>query len=80
LIPHFEAYPLLTKKFADFELFKQIVLILKNESTLSEQGFKKILSLRYYLNTGISEELKELYPNLVPVARPEVPEREILPE
>ena len=80
LIPHFEAYPLLTKKFADFELFRQIILILKNESSLSEQGFIKILNLRYYLNKGISEELKELYPNLVPVARPEVPEREILPE
>lgn len=80
LIPHFETYPLLTKKFADFELFRQIILILKNESSLSEQGFIKILNLRYYLNKGISDELKELYPNLVPVARLEVPEREILPE
>lgn len=80
VIPHFEAYPLLTKKFADFELFRQIVLILKNESSLSEQEFIKILNLRYYLNKGISEELKELYPNLTPVARPEVPEREIQPE
>ena len=25
MIPHFEAYPLLTKKFADFELFKQLL-------------------------------------------------------
>ena len=80
LIPHFEAYPLLTKKFADFELFRQIILIIKNESSLSEQGFIKILNLRYYLNNGISEELKELYPNLVPVMRPEVPERKIQPE
>ncbi len=80
VIPHFEAYPLLTKKFADFELFKQIVLIKNNESPLSEQGFINILNLRYNLNRGISEELKELYPNLVPVARPEVPEREIQPE
>jgi hypothetical protein len=87
LIPHFETYPLLTKKFADFELFRQIILMrsakreaLKNESSLSEQGFIKILNLRYYLNKGISDELKELYPNLVPVARLEVTEREILPE
>lgn len=80
MIPHFEAYPLLTKKFADFELFKQIVMIKNNESPLSEQGFINILNLRYNLNRGISEELKELYPNLVPVARPEVPEREIQPE
>jgi hypothetical protein len=32
------------------------------------------------LNKGISEELKELYPNLVPVPRPEVSERVIHPE
>ena len=75
--PHFEAYPLLTKKFADFELFRQIIGILNNESSLSQEGFIKILNLRYYLNKGISEELKELYPNLVPVVRPEVPEIDI---
>ena len=80
VIPHFETYPLLTKKCADFELFKQIILIIKEEPSLSEQGFMKILNLRYYLNNGISEELKGLYPNLVPVSRPEVPERAIHPE
>lgn len=80
VIPHFETYPLLTKKYADFELFRQIILIIKEEPHLSEQGFMKILNLRYYLNNGISEELKELYPNLVPVPRPEVPERRIDPE
>jgi hypothetical protein len=76
IIPHFEAYPLLTKKYADFELFRQIILILKNESPLSEQGFINILNLRYNLNKGISEELKELYPNLVPASRVETPEPE----
>lgn len=80
VIPHFLAYPLLTKKYADFELFRQIILIIKEEPSLSEQGFMKILNIRYYLNNGISEELKELYPNLVPVPRPEVPERVIHPE
>jgi len=32
------------------------------------------------LNKGISEELKGLYPNLIPVDRPFVPERDISPE
>lgn len=80
VIPHFEAYPLLTKKYADFELFWQIILILKEESPLSEQGLIKVLNLRYYLNKVISEELKGLYPNLLPVARPDVPEGIIHPE
>ena len=80
VIPHFEAYPLLTKKYADFELFRQILLIIKEETPLSEEGFIKVLNLRYNLNKGISEELKGLYPNLVPVRIPEVPEVVIHPE
>ena len=80
VIPHFETYPLLTKKYADFSLFRQIVLILNQESRLSEQGFIKVLNLRYNINNGISEELKALYPNLVPVVRPEVPTGVIHPE
>ena len=80
VIPHFETYPLLTKKYADFELFRQIVLIIKDESPLSEEGFIKVINLRYNLNNGISEELKGLYPNLVPAPRPEVPEGVIHPE
>jgi hypothetical protein len=79
-MPHFETYPLLTKKYADFELFRQILFILKDESPLSENGFIKVMNLRYNLNKGISEELKGLYPSLVPVSRPEVPEVEIHPE
>ena len=80
VIPHFLTYPLLTKKYADFQLFRQIILIIKEEPSLSIDGFIKILNLRYYLNNGISEELKKLYPDLVPVSRPEVPERAIHPE
>lgn len=80
VIPHFDAYPLLIKKYADFALFIQIILILKQESPLSEQGFIKVLNFRYNLNNGISEELKGLYPNLVPVVRPEVPVGVIHPE
>jgi hypothetical protein len=46
----------------------------------TKEGFSNILQLRYNLNKGISEELKGLYPNLIPVDRPLVPERNISPE
>jgi hypothetical protein len=50
IIPHFEKYPLLTQKRADFELFKQIVSIKANNRHLSLENFRgwlqKILSLR----------------------------------
>ncbi len=80
VIPHFVTYPLLTQKYADFELFRQILLIMSIKGHRTEEGFLNVLNLRYNLNKGISEELKELYPNLVPVDRPFVPERDISPE
>jgi hypothetical protein len=82
IIPHFLKYPLLTKKWSDFELFRQILLIMTegNGYHYTKEGFSKILQLRYNLNKGISEELKGLYPNLIPVDRPLVPERNISSE
>ena len=74
IFPHFDQYPLLTKKWADYELFKAIVFIMADKKHNTEEGFLKILGLRYYLNLGISEELKLLYPNIIPVDRPIVPE------
>ncbi|RMZ69689.1 LAGLIDADG endonuclease [Pyrenophora seminiperda CCB06] len=59
---------------------RQILYILKEEPRLSEKGFNKILNLRYNLNLGMSEELKVLYPDLIPVPRPEVPEGVIHPQ
>jgi len=38
IIPHFEKYPLLTKKAADFILFKQIIELMKNKEHLSING------------------------------------------
>lgn len=46
----------------------------------TKEGFLKVLQLRYNLNKGMSEELKELYSNLIPVNRPLVSERNISPE
>jgi hypothetical protein len=47
---------------------------------LSEKGFIKVLNLRYNFTKGISEELKELYPNIVPAPRPEGAKHLIHPE
>lgn len=69
---HFDTYPLITQKWSDYQLFKSIVLILKNETNNVER-FVKILGYRYFLNLGISEELRNLYPSIIPVLRPIVP-------
>ena len=88
IFKHFDTYPLITHKWSDYQLFKSIVLILNNETnslvpsgSLPEAGparpglerFIKILGYRYYLNLGISDELKNLYTNIIPVSRPVVP-------
>lgn len=77
VIPHFDRFPLLTKKYADFKLFKEIVIIMARKGHLNKEDFAKILSLRASLNLGLSEKLKLAFPNVVAITRPEVLLREI---
>jgi hypothetical protein len=43
VIPHFYNYPLVSKKKADYELFKETVLLIKNKEHLTNQGLSKIM-------------------------------------
>lgn len=70
IISHFEKYPLISQKWADYELFKLAVSLLKNKIHLTGDGFKKILSIRASMNLGLSDELKLVFPNISPVSRP----------
>jgi hypothetical protein len=38
---------------------------------LTKQGFIEILSLKASLNNGLTEELKTVFPNIVPSLRPQ---------
>lgn len=78
IIPHFDNYPLLTQKWADYQLFKSITLLVLAKEHFTHEGFLKILGLRYYLNQGISEELILNFKNIVPVVRPIVPVIDII--
>jgi hypothetical protein len=42
VLPHFESYPLLTQKFADYLLFKQVVLMLEAKEHSSLEGIFKL--------------------------------------
>lgn len=70
IIPHFNKYTLLTKKKADFELFKLALEILVKKEHLCKEGLKNIIKIRASINKGLSEALKKEYPNITPVARP----------
>ena len=40
VINHFNKYPLITKKFEDYKLFKQDFYLVKNKKHLTEKGLK----------------------------------------
>ena len=79
IIPHFDRYPLITKKRADYLLFKQAInLILNGQARSSIEGFSEILSIKASMNKGLSDKLKINFPTVLPKPRPIVNFQEIL--
>jgi hypothetical protein len=66
LLDHFDKYPLLTQKQADYLLFKSAFEIIKSKEHLTKEGFYKILSIRASMNKGLPPALKEAFPNITP--------------
>ena len=69
IIPHFIKYPLLTKKYADFLLFKMVVELMKTKNHLNEIGLQKIINIRASMNKGLTEILKSNFPNFIAIDR-----------
>lgn len=72
IIPHFEKYTLITNKYKDFIIFKQIVSLMSENKHTTLEGLKEILEYRASLNWGLSKNLKESFPSIVPVKRVEI--------
>lgn len=70
ILPHFDEYPLITQKSADFLLFKTIVQMMLNKEHLNEEGLQEIVNIRASLNLGLSNVLKSAFPDTIPVSRP----------
>ena len=70
LINHFEKYPLLTQKAADFILFKQVVKLINNKAHLSIEGLHQIINIKASMNLGLSDMLKSEFSKFTPVERP----------
>lgn len=73
IIPHFEKYPLITKKQADFKLFKQIVELMKEKKHLTNEGLRDIVSIKAAINLGLSVNLLDAFSDVIPKERPIVP-------
>ena len=69
---HFDSYPLITQKRADYLLFKQAITIIKNKEHSSIEGLLKLVGIKATLNWGLSDKFKESFPLAKPVARPTV--------
>ena len=77
IIEHFDRYPLLSQKLADYELFKKAFYIIKNKEHLTTEGLNKIMSIKASMNLGLSEELKTAFLDVLPVPRPSVVDQDI---
>jgi hypothetical protein len=67
IIPHFQKYPLITKKRVDFELFSSAVKLMSNQEHLTKEGLNKLVATRASMNLGLSELLKASFPLCKPV-------------
>jgi hypothetical protein len=70
IIEHFDKYPLITQKLADYLLFKMGVDLIKNNEHLTIEGLRKILAIKASMNLGLSNKVKEAFPSIVPIIRP----------
>jgi hypothetical protein len=74
---HFDHYPLITQKLADYLLFKQSIDLIQEKLHLTEKGLLTLVGIKSVLNWGLSEKFKETFPNMIPVVRPKVDISEI---
>lgn len=66
IISHFDTYPLLSQKGADYKLFKDAISLIRNKEHLTLDGFRKVLSIKASMNLGLSDELKRYFPDIKP--------------
>jgi len=70
IIPHFNKYPLLTQKRTDFEFFKLIIDLMNKKEHLNLKGISRIINYRASMNKGLSDKLKNSFPNITLIKRP----------
>ena len=69
IINHFDNYPLITKKQADYLLFKQVLNFINNKQHLTDSGLNEIVSIKALMNLGLSDKLKAAF-KIIPVDKP----------
>ena len=72
IITHLDKFPLISKKKADFELFKKGFKIVESGKHLTLEGLNEIVAIKASMNIGLSGKLKEAFPETMLVIRPTV--------
>ena len=72
---HFDKYSLITKKLADYNLFKLAYSIIINQEHLTQRGLSKLVAIKGSLNLGLSPELKSAFPSITSMDKPIVTEQ-----
>lgn len=70
IIDHLKNILWLVPNFLIFFLFKQCYNLIKQKQHLTKAGLDQIVALKCNLNKGLTDVLKEAFPNIVPVDRP----------
>lgn len=78
LIDHFDKYPLITQKLADYLLWKSVVELVSNKEHLTREGLEKIVAIKASINRGLPNKLLEAFPNVTPWPRDQVTNKKIL--
>jgi hypothetical protein len=77
IIDHFDKYPLITQKQANYILFKQALELINRKEHLTSKGLQKIVNIRASMNNGLTEVLTESFLNTTSIPRPLVLNSEI---
>lgn len=77
IISHFDKYPLISRKWADYKFWRSAITLIQNKEHLTKDGFNKILSIRASMNLGLSDELKLIFPDIRRVSRPLLKDKDV---
>lgn len=69
IIPHFNKFPLLTNKNADFMLWSKVVKMMSQGLHNTKAGFATILTYYAAINKGLSPVVAKAFPDVIPIAK-----------
>ena len=77
IVNHFDKYSLITKKQADYLLFKMAVNLVNNKEHLTIEGLQKFVAIKASINRGLPLNIKTAFPDNIQIHRPNVSDYKI---